>query len=162
MDYLSEKDMTTFFERNNNHYVNSVGMRIGHSEKSGVWTLLELATQEKSEGSVSISTEEESLHEFIVGFKIETWRDIDQLDYNQSWMRYLNGDATITLSLWEFDADISFKIAKSKTIIFSMDLHFYDEAYEHLTLPEDFQRYVSEHQRRLRAAVDNRFRISKR
>jgi hypothetical protein len=162
MNYLSEKDMTTFFERNNNHYVNSVGMRIGFSEKSGVWTLLELASLEESEGSVSISTEEESLQEFIVDFKIETWRNIDQLDYNQSWIRYLDGDATITYTLPEFEADISFKIVKSKTIIFSMDLHFYDEMYEHLTIPEDFQRYISEHERRLRAAVDNRYRISKK
>jgi len=162
MDYLSEKDLATFFERNNNRYINSAGMQIGQSEQWGIWTFLEVTTHEESSLAVSISTEEDSLQDFIVGFKIEGWRDIDQLDYNSSWMRYLNGAATITINPMELEADISFRIVKSKTIIFSMDMHFYDEMYEHLTMPEDFQKYIADHERRLEAASENRYRISRK
>jgi len=54
---------------------------------------------------------------------------------------------TITIKPIELEADISFKIVKFKTIIFSMDMHFYDEVYEHLTMPEDFQKYIDDHER---------------
>jgi hypothetical protein len=161
MDYLSEKDLSTFFERNSNRYVNSVGMQIGQSEQWGIWTFLEVTTHEESSLAVNISTEEDSLQDFIVGFKIEGWRDIDQLDYNSSWMRYLNGAATITINPMELEADISFRIVKSKTVIFSMDMHFYDEVYEHLTMPEDFKKYIADHEKRLWAANDNRYKDSK-
>lgn len=161
MDYLSGKDLATFFERNNNRYTNSSGMQIGLSEQWGIWTLLNVSDHEESDLAVHISTEEDSLQDFIVGFKIESLRDIDQLDYTSSWMRYLNGAAKITVNPLELEADISFKIVKSKTIIFSMDMHFYDEVYEHLTMPEDFQKYIVDHERRLWAANDNRYKVSK-
>ena len=161
MDSLSEKDLSIFFERNDNHYVNSAGMQIGLSGDYGIWTILEVSNHENTSIAVTISTEEDSLQEFIVGFKIEGWRDIDQLDYNSSWMRYLNGASTITVNPIYLDADISFKIVKSKTIIFSLDMHFYDEAYEHLVMPEDFRKYIEEHEGRLWAANENRYRVSK-
>lgn len=162
MDYLSEKDLATFFERNNNRYVNSTGMQIGLSEQWGIWTFLEVSDYDKGPLKVSISTEEDSLQDFIAGFQIKSWKDIDQLDYTSSWMRYVNGAATIIINPMELEADISFKIVKSKTIIFSMDMHFYDEMYEHLTMPEDFQKYIDDHERRLQAASENRYRISRR
>jgi hypothetical protein len=162
MDYLSEKDLSTFFEKNNNHYVNSAGMLIGLSEEWGIWTHFDQGIYGESEMSVSIITEGDSLHEFIVGFRIESWKDIDQLDYNNSWMRYLNGEAEIVVNPSEFDADIFFRINKFKTIIFSMDLHFYDEVYEHLTMPEDFQKYVDDHENRLWVANENRHKLSRR
>ncbi|NJN27481.1 MAG: hypothetical protein HC819_16660 [Cyclobacteriaceae bacterium] len=161
MDYLSEKDLSLFFEQNNNLYTNSTGMQIGLLAEWGVWTLLEVSNHENSSMAVHISTEEDSLQDFIVGFRIEGWRDIDQLDYNSSWMRYLNGSATITVNPMELEADISFKIVKSKTIIFSMDMHFYDEYNKHLSMPDDFRKYIEEHERRLWAANENRYRISR-
>ena len=162
MNYLSEKDLSILFERNNNHYVNSAGMQIGLSQELGVWTFLNVSDYNKGPLRVSIGTEEDSLQDFIVGFKIECWRDIDQLDYTNSWMRYLNGAATIIINPMELEADISFRIVKSKTIIFSMDMHFYDEIYEHLTMPEDFQKYLVDHERRIEAASENQYRISRR
>ena len=162
MDYLSEKDLATFFEQNNNCYVNSVGMQIGLSQELGVWTFLNVSDYDKGPLRVSIATEEDSLQYFIVGFKIEAWRDIDQLDYTNSWMRYLNGAETIIINPVELEADISFRIVKSKTIIFSLDMHFYDEMYEHLTMPEDFQKYITDHERRIEAASENQYSISRR
>lgn len=161
MDYLSEKDLNTFFEQNNHHLVNSVGMQIGLSEERGVWTFLEVSNHEEGELAVSIATEEDSLQDFIVGFSITGWKDIYQLGYNNSWMRYLNGSATISINPLELEADILFRIFKSKTIIFSLDMHFYDEVYEHLTILEDFEKYIEDHNKRLWAANENRYRVSR-
>ena len=137
-------------------------MQIGLSEQWGAWTFLEVTTHEEISLAVSIFTEEDSLQDFIVGFKIKGRRDIDRLDYNSLWMRYLNSAGTITINPIELETDISFRIIKSKTIIFSMDMHFYDEVYEHLTMPEDFKKYIADNDRMLFAASENRHYIGKR
>jgi hypothetical protein len=64
--------------------------------------------------------------EFIAGFKLASLEDIQTLGYTNTWMRYLNGDAEITVTPSELDATLGFKIVKRKTIIFRLDLHFYD------------------------------------
>ena len=76
-------------------------------------------------------------------------------------MRYLNGNAMIHVTPFELEATLIFKIYKRKTIILSLDLHFYDELYEHLSLPEDFEEYIRKYDRRLQAAVDNRFKVNR-
>lgn len=74
---------------------------------------------------------------------------LDSLSYNNSWMRYLNGDAEITIEPLELEIPITFKIYKYKTIIFSLDKNFYDEEYKHLTMPEDFEEYFRRNERLL-------------
>jgi hypothetical protein len=61
----------------------------------------------------------------------------------------------------ELEANLHFKIIRFKTIVFSLDLHFYDEVYEHLTIPEDFERYIDEHEQMLSAAVANRYKFGR-
>lgn len=89
------------------------------------------------------------------------YKDINSLDYTHAWMRYLNGDAEIGVTPLELEATLGFKISNRKTIIFSLDLHFYDEVYEHLTIPEDFERYISDHSNRLRIANENRHKMNR-
>lgn len=74
-------------------------------------------------------------------------------------MRYLNGEAEIAVCPFELEAELKFKIINRKTIIFSLDLHFYDEVYEHLTLPEDFEKYITSRQKALDLAAENRYRM---
>jgi hypothetical protein len=76
-------------------------------------------------------------------------------------MRYLNGDAEISVTPLELEATLNFKINKRKTIIFSLELFFYDEVYEHLTIPEDFERYISSHENRLALAAENRHKMNR-
>ena len=112
--------------------------------------------------AINISTEGDSPEDFIQQFKITTTNDIDVLDYTNSWMRYLNGEAEIAVSPFELEAELRFKIINRKTIIFSLELHFYDEVYEHLTMPADFKKYVAEHETRLNAAVENRYKMNRK
>jgi len=74
---------------------------------------------------------EDIVTEFIEGFKLKTTEAINDLDYTSAWMRYLNGDAEISVTPFELEATLTFRIIKRKTIIYSLDLHFYDEVYEH-------------------------------
>lgn len=105
---------------------------------------------------------EDSPQDFITGFKLSTLEDIQTLDYTNAWMLYLNGDAEISLTPSHLEATLGFKIVKRKMIIFSLDLHFYDEVYEHLTLPEDFEGYLSTHENRHRAVEENRYRVNRK
>lgn len=99
--------------------------------------------------------------EFIELFQLKIFRDIDNLGNNHLWGRYLNGGAEIIVTPFELEVELHFKIVRFKTIIFSMDLHFYDEVYEHLTIPEDFERYINEHERMLQATVANRYKFGR-
>jgi len=162
MQYISEKDLSLFLTRHNHRLTNSVGMQIGWSQASGAWTFFTLCSYDQSPLEISIATEEDSLTEFITGFQLHRIEDIDHLDYNSAWMRYLNGGAEIIVTPRELEASLSFRIVKSKTIIFSLDMHFYDEVPEHLTMPEDFDRYILENDKLLWAASNNRYKFSKR
>ncbi len=161
MELLSEKDLALFFEQNNYYYKNSAGMEIGLYEKKDVWTLLRETSHNESYFSRSIYTEGDSLQDFINAFEIKILQDIDQLNYISCWKSYLKGSASIIINPMELEADIWFKIVYNKTIIFSLDLHFYDEMYEHLTQPEDFKKYIKDHERQLQTANENRYRVSR-
>lgn len=78
--------------------------------------------------------------------------------YNHLWMHYLNGQAVATVNPLWLEAEIELKIVRNKTVISSLDLHFYDEVYEHLTMLEDWERYVKEKTSWLQLAADNRYK----
>jgi len=115
---------------------------------------------EELDFSFCLFTEDESLHEFLEGYKIENFSDLEELGYKHIWIRYLNREADMEVTQLEFvEAPLNFRLHKMKTMVFSSSLHFYDEVYEHLTLPEDFIRYFFENQAKLDMAVANRYKF---
>lgn len=46
-----------------------------------------------------------------------------------------------------------------KTLVFSLELHFYDEVNGHLTLPEDFADYFLKNETKLYVAAGNRYKF---
>lgn len=56
----------------------------------------------------------------------------------------------------EIEVPLNFRLHKMKTLIFSLELHFYDEVYKHLTLPKDFADYFLKNEAKLYVAVENR------
>lgn len=159
MNGISEQDLLSYFTARGSRFRNAEGMLLGMGQRNEIWTGLNLFNYNHGPLAIDISTEHDGPDEFISGFQLTSLEKIDELGYNNSWMRYLNGDALISVTPFELEATLVFKIDKKKTIIFSLDLHFYDEAYEHLTLPEDFEQYISKCSRRLQAAVENRFKV---
>ncbi len=141
MSYLTKEDIDLFLEHNPK-YVNGQGMQIARYENYGICTSLKHWTHEEGPYEVTISTEYDSEDTFASGFRLQSFRELDQLDYNNSWMRYLNGDAEITVTPYELEIPITFRIHHFKTIISCLNKHFYDEVYKHLTLPEDFKAYI--------------------
>ena len=161
MKLVSEQDIVSYFTARGNRFRNKEGMEFGMGQLDGIWTTFNLFNYDHGPLAIDISTEADGPDEFISGFRLESLEKIDALGYNNSWMRYLNGDALISVTPMELEATLTFRIVKRKTIIFSLDLHFYDEVYEHLTLPEDFERYIFQYDRRLQAAAENRFKVNR-
>jgi hypothetical protein len=167
MLFVTQEELSAHFIRNGRRFTNSKAMEIAWSEEWGVFTLLGFYTREKAPFheapiEMSISTSEESLDDFIEGFKIQKIEEIGQLGYTNSWMRYLNGYAEVSATPMELEATITFRLYKSRTLISSLDLHFYDEISKHLTHPEDFLKYIFENERPLQTANENRYRVGKR
>jgi hypothetical protein len=167
MLFVPREELSAHFTRNGSRFTNSESMKITWSEEWGVFTLLsfyrgEVGSFHMAPIEMCISTSEESLDDFIEGFKIQNIENLDQLGYTNSWMRYLNGHAEISATPMELEATITFRLYKSRTLISSLDLHFYDETSKHLTLPEDFLKYISENERPLQAANENRYRVGRR
>ena len=162
MKMVLEQDLVSYFNLRANRFRNQAGMFFGMGQMNEIWTHFNLCNYHHGPLAIDISTENDCADEFISGFQLQSLEKLDTLEYNHSWMRYLNGDALISVTPIEFEATLVFKIVKRKTTIFSLDLHFYDEVYEHLTLPEDFEQYISNCDRRLQAAFENRYKMNRR
>jgi hypothetical protein len=158
MSTVFEEEVLKYFENRDNRFENSTGMVFGIAEKRSIWTSCRLSDENDDSLTIDISTEEDSPIGFIEEFQLKTIRDIDNLGYYNSWMRYLNGNAVISVTPMELEASLGFRIVKQKTIVFSIELHFYDEVYEHLTMPEDFVGYISNKTRMLNRAAENRYK----
>ena len=162
MSDISQEDLFEYFKRRSNRFKNSKGMELGLTAGNEIWTYFSLCNHDHGPLAISISTGEDIAAEFIEGFKLKTTESINDLDYTSAWMRYLNGNAEISVTPIELEATLTFRIIHRKTIIYSLDLHFYDEVYEHLTLAEDFERYISSHENRLQLAGDNRYKMNRK
>lgn len=159
---ISHQDIIEYFQKRASRFKNSAEMELGLTEAGELWTALYLCDYNDGPLAISIHTEGDSPDEFIQEFKLKVLADIDNLYYFSSWMRYLNGGAEIHITPMEIEATLVFKIVKRKTIICSLDLHFYDEVYEHLTMPEDFENYITSHENRLNAAQGNRYKLNRK
>lgn len=115
---------------------------------------------EELEFSFSLFTEEESLHDFIEGFRIQSIKDFEELGYKNSWIRYLNREADTEVTQMELEeAPLNFRLHGKKTMVFSTSLHFYDEVNKHLVLPKDFITYFFGNQAKLNVAIANRYKF---
>jgi|GEM_PF-2503130 len=113
----------------------------------------------QEEFSFCLFTEEDNLTEFIEGFRIKNVDGLEDLGYNDIWIRYLNREADMEVTEMEIEEiPISFRLHKRKTLVFCAAAHFYDEVYEHLTLPEDFIGYFHKNKNKLYVAFANRFK----
>ncbi len=162
MTFISQEELLTYFQSRNNRFKNSKGMELGMVDGNQCWTYFGLCNHSHGPLAINIGTEGDTPAHFIEQFRITTTKDIDALEYTQSWIRYLNGGAEIGVTPYELEAELNFKIIGRKTIIFSLDLHFYDEVYEQLTIPEDFEKYINRHQHRLNVAAENRYKMNQK
>lgn len=162
MAAISTQDIIQYFKNRVNRFKNSKGMELGLTAAEELWTAFYLCNHNHGPLAISIHTEDDSLSEFTEQFKLKGLEDIDHLDYTSSWMRYLNGGAEINITPFELEATLVFKIVKRKTIISSLDLHFYDEVYEPLTIPEDFENYLTSHENRLNIAQQNKYKMNRK
>lgn len=115
---------------------------------------------EKLEFSFSLFTEEERSYEFIEGFRIQRIKDFEELGSKNSWIRYLNREAGMEVTQMELEeVPLNFRLHGTKTMVFSISLHFYDEVKKHLVLPEDFFSYFFGNQAKLNVAIANSYKF---
>lgn len=157
MELISKNEVYRFLDRRNNRFFNLKGVEIICLDNS-LYTYLSIHDHYEN-FIISIGTEEESIEEFIEGFKIEALPQIDHLEYKHLWMRYLNSYADMHITPHELEATLTFRLHKGRTMVFSQELHFFDEVNQHLTLPEDFFRYISDNERKLNVASNNRYKF---
>ena len=162
MTAIFPQEIIKYFKNRANRFKNLEGMDLGLTAADGLWTAFYLCNHNHGPLAISIHTEDDSPAEFIQEFKLKGLEGIEHLDYTSSWMRYLNGGAEINITPFELEATLVFKIAKRKTTVSSLDLHFYDEIYEHLTIPEDFEKYCTSHENRLYNAQQNRYKMNRK
>lgn len=162
MEDLLMGEVVNYFNSRNNRFKNSAGMELGLVDGNVIWTYFSLINHDYGPNAICISTEGDGPYDFISGFNLKKAEDIDHLDYNSSWIRYLNRAAEISVTPWDLEATLNFRICNRKTMIFSRELHFYDEVYEHLTMPEDFEEYISSNENRLDLAAQNRYKMNRR
>lgn len=161
MNNLPNK-LTAFLKQKNNRFKNEKGMEIGLTEGNELWTYFCLCNHDFGPLAISISTDEDNVEDFIHLYKIQNLEDIYQLEYNNAWCRYLNGYAYIEATPFELEATLCFRICGRKTIVYSLELHYYDEVYEHLTMVQDFENYVTTRKNRLSFAGENRYKINRK
>ena len=162
MTDFQNEDILSYFNSRNNRFKNSEGMELGLADGNVIWTFFSLINHDYGPNAFDISTEGDDVNEFISGFDLNKVEEIDRLDYNSSWIRYLNSGAVILVSPMDLEATLNFKICNRKTMIFSLELHYYDEVYEHLTMPKDFEGYISSNENRLHLAGQNRYKMNRR
>lgn len=162
MAVIAEQDIIEYFTTKGSRFKNLKGMELGRTASEDLWTSFYLCNHNHGPLAISIHTEDDNPTEFIQNFKLKKLEEINHLDYTSSWMRYLNGEAEINITPLELEATLGFKIVKTKTIICSLDLHFYDEVYEHLMMPEDFENYITSHENRLYTAQQNRYKMNRK
>lgn len=155
MAFIRREELSAFLAVHDNRFINVAGMEIAFYEESGIGSSLKFYEEEENlSGPVemSIHTSEESLDDFISGYELKDIGDMYMLDYGHSWRRYLNGYAEIAVEHQIIEASLIFRLYKSRTLVTSLEMHFYDEVSGHLTMPEEFLDYLVKHERSLQAA----------
>ncbi len=156
---ITPDELKFWFNQKGNRYQNATGMQMRMHEKGNqIWTEFDLMAYGEDPIALSIYTEYDLPEEFIELFRIKNIDDIEKLGYNNSWIRYLNGLATITVKTEELEAELQFRIHNDRTTVSSLELHFYDEVNEHLTMVDDFMNYLLKRGNFLETAVQNRYK----
>jgi hypothetical protein len=158
MPYLSAEELGRYLTTKSPIFQTSKGLSI-YVNGNAISTQYKFEVEHDEDFSFCMFTEQDSHMEFIEGFRIKNMGDLEKLGYNNVWIRYLNRQAEMEVTKMENEEiPISFRLYKMKTLVFCAAAHYYDEVYEHLTLPEDFIGYFQKSKKKLLVAMNNRFK----
>src|SRR5690554_2034244 len=157
MSYISVEELAQYLSSKSPGLQTQKGLSV---HLIGKWISTEYKYEvEEFDFSFCLFTEEESLYEFIEGYRIKNSEDFEELGYKDIWIRYLNREADMEVTELEIEeTPINFRLHKMRTLVFCKALHYYDEVNTHLTSPEDFIHYFYENQNKLQVAIANRFK----
>lgn len=159
MTKISNEELAQYLVSKNKQFTTHGGLFIHFTGKE-VFSQYQYPDSVNPDFEFTLFTESENMHEFIEGYKIKSIGDFENLDYRDIWVRYLNREATMEVIQMETEeAPVHFRLHRMKTMVFSLSMHFYDEVYKHLSLPEDFMEYFYGNERKLSIAFENRYKF---
>lgn len=163
---IAAPDLDSYFAKRKNNFTNDLGVHFIRNE-NGIFSYVGIPEASFDEDihehtfQIGIQTSGDTAEEFIILFRLEDQAAINTLSYHNSWIRYLNSSAEMIVNILYLKIDVCFLIRHQKTMIFSPELHFYDEVNTHLTLAEDFEKYLIKNRWKLETALERRSRDSR-
>lgn len=166
---LSQLDKTVYdiFEKNQFYFKNNKGLEFGYTEEE-ILVTIELLNEDEMEKKIAIVIH--SVHfdfeDFVLDYDIDRPESIGEIGPDDMKELYLQGLATVSCWLYEFMYDESvlelcFEYRQKKTIVYSRDLHYYDEISVPLYELQHFLDYIGQHKKRLAWLVKNRVPVLK-
>jgi len=157
MDNISPELLQDFFSKQGRIFTTNNGLTIGQMD-NGVYSSYKFSYEEIGY-DFELFTEVDNLHEFIDHYRLNKLEDIKEFGYREIWIRYLNTEAEMQVTQADMEeGPLTFRLHKHKTMIYSRELHFYDEVNKHLTLAEDFIEYFFDNEKKVQVALKNMYR----
>lgn len=140
-------------------YGRSVKFQDGRSldlYKNQVMISLELKVEDRYK--FSMLTDYVAVDPFIVQYQLKSLEEIHQINSGALWLTYLAGNACVCMELFELEAEFCFRLVNGITIVYSRELHYYDEVYKTLGTLNHFEKYAEENRSRLEFASERRWK----
>jgi len=107
---------------------------------------------------ITLLTDYVAADQFITHYQLKSPEEIWQIDSGGLWLRYLSGNACVCMEIFELEAEICFRLVNGMTMVYSRDLHYYDEVYSTLSMVHQFEKYAEENRNRLESATERRWK----
>ncbi len=157
MENISIDALQEYLSKQSKVFTTSNGLTIGQLEE-GIYSSYKYSDEEIG-FEYELFTDFDGFCEFIEHYRLESLGKIKELGYRDIWIRYLNRESEIQVTQSDMqEGPLTFRLYKSKTMIYSRELHFYDEVNRHLTIPEDFFDYFLHNEKKLQVAMGNMYR----
>ena len=137
--------------------INGICFRL---ESPGQLTAMAVLKTDNNTGfRAELHTDKINLLDFIANHTINDLRKLNGMKGSDLWYYFVKGQAHIGIQSFELDdAEICFRIIDEMTMVYSRDLHFFDEVYEPLTMLEHFEEYLQRNSRMIGFAMERRWK----
>ncbi|MET4546273.1 hypothetical protein ABIE26_003600 [Pedobacter africanus] len=112
----------------------------------------------EGEYKFTILTDYLAADQFIGRYELKTIEGIEQINSAAVWLTYLAGNACLCMEIFELEAEFCFRLVNGITMVYSRELHYYDEVYKILSMVPHFEKYAEENRGRLEFATERRWK----
>ena len=151
-EYLPVKELQSFFKQNLQTYTTKHKIELEIANGTGITTASGLSYEPDKGYKGLLLTDPVELDQFIIAYKLKTTKDLEKIMQGMLWIRYLIGKAEVSYEVPELEAALTFRVVKSKMIIYCHALHYFDESEVLFTMEHYFENYISQNREKLEEA----------